>query len=456
MRANDFIKENRAITRGKLIGPGKEHEDRVGKFVELIQAGHKFNSELGPLTIDPSNIPAIQQFFAPGTTTPRLSVKTDKGNVMLGQIYYDDTAWRGAKSRGTSNIKLKPSQIWKSEKLEKGVEVTPELAIKLGAFPANELGQRILSSTALDQQGNAGAVVKEIARQIMNGQLPTISADISTQEENAIQNDAFEYLGILSMMYGVADFPDIKAFYTHLGAKLNEYILFFPGSTSSPLADSFALKNSKTGNTIFLSSKGGTTGSPSSINELKIPAHMLQSADDSVKFIQLLQSTTPMLQPFAAANWIHENYPGSLGGLEKFMPFDDRFIDYITTVWKNRNKGVPATVEEIPEEFRPLFSYVQAQDNNPKKPWNSPLFYYVRYIAKSAVHDAIRSKRALPQFSQRMIELFGWNFVVIKTRRKGKTFVTSCQWPAKVGGTVTFEHKDPAPKWTSAMTWLLS
>jgi hypothetical protein len=456
MRAKDFITEYTEITRSKLTGSGKENEDRVGKFIELITSGFEFNSKQGPVTVDVANIPAIQQFFAPGNSQRSLNIKTNLGIMPMSNLYYNDSAWRGTKSRGTADISLKPSQIWDAQKIKKGEEVTPELAVKMGAFPASELGQRIISSTVLDQQGAAGAVVKQMAKQIMDGQIPTVTEDLSKQEFGAIQNDAFEYLGVLAMINGVAEFPDIEAFYTHLGAKLNEFMLFFPGSTSSPLADSFALQNSNTGNTIFLSSKGGKSGSPSSINELKIPAHMLQTDDDAIEFVQLLQSTAPMFQPFVAANWLHTNYPGSLGQLEKFMPFDDAFFEYISSVWKNKNKGVPTTLEEIPAEYQPLFSYIQAQDTNSKKPWNAPLFYYVRYIVKSAVHDAIRSKRAIPQFSQRMIEVFGWNFVVVKTKPKGDAFITSCQWPAKVGGTVSFEHKDPAPKWTSAMTWLLS
>jgi hypothetical protein len=55
-----------------------------------------------------------------------------------------------------------------------------------------------------------------------------------------------------------------------------------------------------------------------------------------------------------------------------------------------------------------------------------------------------------------MIELLGQNFVLLKTTIKGKQFITDVKWPSKVGGTITFEHKDPAPKWDSAMTWKLN
>lgn len=454
MRAHQFLTEYTVLSRSKLMGPGKEKENRVGKFVELIQSGHQFNSQVGPLTIDPSNIPAIQQFFTPGATTPRLALKTSKGDIMLGQVYYDDTAWRGAKSRGTSDITVKPSQIWQAGKLEKNVDLTSDLAIDMGAFPATELGQRILSNTVLDSQGQVGQIVKAMAKQIMDGQVPTIPENLSKQEIGAIQNDAFEYLGILAIIYGVAEFPELDAFYKHLGAKLNDFILFFPGSTSSPLADSFALQNKQTGNKIFLSSKGGKTGSPSSINELQIPEYLTQSNDDTISFIQMLQESPKMFQPFKAANWIHENYPGALGGLEKFLPFDDAFFNYIGNTWKNQKNGVPSNVEQMPREYQPLFQFIQDQDTAGK--WDHPLFYYVRYITKTFVHTAIKNKRALPDFSERMIEIFGWNFVVVKTKPQRNTFVTMCQWPAKVGGSVTFEHKDPAHKWTSAMTWILN
>jgi len=352
---------------------------------------------------------------------------------------------------------IKPGQVFRHGNLKKNEVLTAELAVNLGAFQAKFLGQKIISNQYLDAQGQAGAAVKEIAKQIDSGQVPTIP-NLSTSELNNIQNYGFEYLGVQQLIKGTANFPNSQDFYEHVGTNLEDLILYFPASSGNPLADSYALVNKATENNIGISSKGAKGGAPSSINGLKISDTMrkMLGKDPALTFIDLIQRTPTWEQPFRAVNWIAENYPQNLGKLENFLPFTDEFLNWCKTTFKLGQRKVPYTLDEIPEQYQPLYQLVATSI---QKKVENALFYDLRYYVKDVLHEAIRSG-AIPNFNQRMLELLGENFVLLKTDRKGKAgtgkFVTSVHWPSKIGGKVTFEHKDPAPKWMSAITWKLS
>jgi hypothetical protein len=352
---------------------------------------------------------------------------------------------------------LKAGPTFAHGDVPKGQELTAKLAVDLGAFHASQLGKHIIANEFLDTQGRAGAAVKQIAAEIDAGKVPTIPNLTKTELSN-IQNYAFEYLGVQQLIKGTADFPNADAFYNHVGVNLSNLVLYFPKSSGNPLTDSYALVNKATRNSIGISSKGAKGGAPSSIQGLKIPDRMLKMAgqDPAITFLDLIQQAPPMLQPFVAVNWIHENYPGNLGKLEKFLPFDDTFFNWIEFTWKNQTQGVPNTLEDIPKPYQRLYSLVQSSI---AKTVDNPLFYDLRYYVKDVLHDAVR-RNCIPHFNARMLEILGENFIVLKTERVGKPgvgqFITRVHWPSKVGGTVTFEHKDPAPKWTSAITWKLS
>jgi hypothetical protein len=77
------------------------------------------------------------------------------------------------------------------------------------------------------------------------------------------------------------------------------------------------------------------------------------------------------------------------------------------------------------------------------------------------VAPAVNSGKAIPQFSARMIEILGHNFVLITSAPKpkmqpGAQIISTATWPHKVGGKVTIDPKDEAHKWGSAMTWKLN
>ncbi len=465
MRAKEFLNEASVLNLSKLT----KRPGRVDKFLSLIGQEHTFQSKNGPVQLDPTQVRSLKTKLNQsviGGGTPM--VKTIDGEVIpMSNLFYDEVAWSSgpdgvAKGRlGDTSVDLKPSKTFGHGKVEKGTVITPDLVISLGAFLAGQLGDKIQSSTHLDEQGPAGAIVKQMSKEISGKQLPAIPQEIVKDKRllSSVQNDAFEYLGVQELVDGVAEFPNAEAFYQHLGSDLRSLVLFFPGSTNHALADSFALVNKATENTVYMSSKGGKQGgAPSSINELKIPETMkkMVGKDPALSFINHLQTNAkPMwLMTFEAANWLHENSPGSLGDLEQFLPFSDELYVWITGVLSNANQGVPATLEQIPEQYRGLYTLVQ----NSRKTGTAAvaeLFWNLKNVVKTYVHDAV-NKGAVPQFSERMIELLGQNFVLLKSKPVGGKMVTNVTWPSKMGGKITLEHKDGPTKWNSAITWKLN
>lgn len=449
MRILDIITEASALDYGKLT----KRAGRVEKFIELINAKHTFQSNIGPVQIDPTGVPKILQDIKIGNS--RMTVPIVGGNpVPIGTIHYDDAIFsadktgRNASKAGDTSIKLKPADTFNHGTPEKDVEVTPELAIQLGGFNSGQLAQKIVANSHLQSQGRAGEAVIQMAKELNAGRAPLIPNDLNKKQITTIQNDAFEYLGVLALIKGVAVFPNSEDFYNHLGTNLENTTMLFPNTTNNPVADSYALTNAE-GNTIFISSKG-KQGAPQSISAVKIPENLLKSKDPAIQFLQLIQGKGQWRKPFDAANWIATNFPGTLGDLEKFLPFDETFLKYLEDT-KKLGKNVPNKVSQIPAQYRALFSQI-AKANKENQ---FPLFLYIRNYVKSFVFQAVNSQKAVPTFTTRMLEVLGQNFIVLKTKPINGQFVTYVQWPNKMSGQVIFKEKDPADKWGSAMTWRL-
>lgn len=470
MRANEFITEGAVQTTLTPQQLTKHGPDRVMTLINMIFKGLPLYKKDGtPVVIKKSEAKRIRDLYQANQFAGAVKLLGNDGipyplssflkTAEFGGQAVPPTAGADADAdSGTAPVAgIKPGQVFQHGNIEKGTEITAEIAINLGAFKAGLLGKKIRTNQYLDTQGAVGAAIKQISKEIDSKQIPTIP-NLSKKERSNIQNYGFEYLGVQQLVVGTADFPNAQGFYKHLGTGMQDLMLYFPSSAANPLADSYALHNSQTGNTIFISSKGAKGGAPSSINGLKLPDTMrkLIGKDPAITFVNLIQKTTSWKQPFVAANWIAENYPGNLGELEKFLPFDDAFLAWAGNTWDTRNSGVPNTLEEIPRKYQRLYKLVQSSI---AKTADNPLFYDVRNYVKTMLHSAVNGG-VIPNFNARMLEVLGENFILLQTKQVGKPgigkFVTDVTWPAKIRGSVTFEHKDPAPKWTSSITWKLS
>jgi len=450
MRFKEFISEDTELNVSKIT----KRPGRLQKFIDLINQQHSFKSKLGPVQIDPESA-SVLSALTKTSKTPILKTIDDR-DIRMSDIYYDQKAWGEKGKSGDSDIQIKPANVLKQGNPDKSQPVTPEIALELGGFTAGQLGERIINNEYLKSHGESGLAVIEIAKQLVAKQVPTVpNVDASTL--TVIRNDAFEYLGVLSLVSGVANFPASKEFYDHLGSDLSNLVLLFPKDTNNPLADSYALVNENSDHTIFISSKAGKggKGAPSSINKLKIPEHMIYKKSDAIEFIKTIQETKgAMYQPFVAANFLMERY-GSFPQIEDHLPegyFDDDFFKYITSVWKNqRTTPVPTKLEEIPKMYQGIFDLANRSFKG-----NAPLFFKIRNCIKDIfVNDAV-NEGVIPGFSETMLEILGQNFIVISTKTAGGKFVTDVKWPNKMGGKIILAPKDGADKWGGSMTWILS
>lgn len=453
MRIFEFITEASPLDLGKVT----KREGRVDKFLDLIDKGHTFNSKSGPVELDKKQIPYLKSVLKP-ENVGKLRIKvttTDGKSIPMGDVHFDEKAWGEFGKGGDSDVKFKPAEVLPHEEPEKGQPITAELALKLGGFPANQLAEKIKNSPKLKEQGKIGQAVIDMVDEIEQGQLPTVP-DIPKKVLSSVVNDAFEYLGILALINGIADFPNSEEFYDHIGSSINDMILYFPKAANNPLTDSYALQNQASKNTINISSKGRKGGAASSINTLKIPEDVQKKNNDTIKFLDYIKSPgIAWQQPFLAANFIHgsKTGKGKLGDLEQFLPFTSETMIYIKSIWDNRRKGVPKKLEDIPEQFRPLFELVWNWSKNS----DHALGYNIRnYVKDVIVLDAINNKNAIPSWNPTMLEVLGMNFVVLKTEIKSGKFVTKVNWPSKMDGKIVLAAKDGADKWESNMTWKLS
>lgn len=455
MRANEFLLESTsALTLDKLT----KREGRPERFIQLVRNLHTFNSKDGPVQLDPSEADRLAPLITKANKGSRVTVTTNTGQVIpIGNLYYDDAVFSAGKTgtqaskAGDTSVRIKPASVFGHGTPEKGQEITADLAISLGAIRAGDLGKQIANNEHLKNSGEAGQAVIEISRQIDQNQKPRIPTTLPKSALIPIQNDAFEYLGVQALVKGVADFPNSDAFYEHLGTNLDDTLLLFPATTNNPLTDSYALQNTQDGNKIFISSKGGNQGgAASSIAELKIPAGLQDDPDEAIQFVKYIQSVKPAFkQPFEAINYL-KKLGKDVGPLEPFN-FDDRFYQYISSIWANKDRRpVPKSLNEISPEYQDLFKLVQTST----KDSTHALFFNLRYYVKTIVHNLINGG-ILPTFNQKMLEILGQNFIVLKTKPTSGIFLTQAFWPTKMGGKIQFEHKDPPDKWAASMTWKL-
>ena len=467
MRYREFktLLEASSLDLGKVT----KYPDRPQKFFDLIKQGHTFQSDFGPVQLDQKTIkdltPLLVRTNVGNRAIKPVVMTIDGKQIPMSKLHYDDAAFGGKGKSYASGANLKPHPTFGHQNPEDpGTQITPELAVKLGAFPAGQLNEKIQTNPALSKQGKAGEAVKLIASEIASGSVPKIP-NLPTTDLGPILNDAFEYLGPMQLVFGTASFENSDAFFEHVGSDLKDLIVYFPGAVNHPVADSIALTNRKTDNTIYLSSKGGKTGkgAPSSVSALIMPDHMKKSIgrDPAITFISLLQQykkggKPAWRQPFDAANWIHNKYPGSLGDIEKFMPFDEDLMTWLGNTWANQNQGVPETPQLFPKQYRELAKLVAKNSQGSE----APLFYNVRFYVFMCIREAVNSGNAVPNFSKRMLEILGENYVSLATKAVGKPgvgqYVTTAKWPSKMGGKITFERKDGPAKWAASMNWLLN
>lgn len=380
----------------------------------------------------------------PLAPVPSLILKTDKGNIPISKFEKADL--QTAKGQATTTTNVQPIGIGiAADKVDKTFSSEEEIKAAIEnnkAIMGANLHKIIKDNQVLDSAGELGVAVKNCTKEIISKKIPDLSKyDEKIQKTLAI--DAGEYLGILQMIHDTANFPKKAAFLEFLEATdLNNMMVIFPGSQNSQLQDSYGVQNTQTGHTIMISSKGGVgrtaVGAAPSLSGLKIPEKMLARVkpNSAVKFIQSMQSSTTLEQPFYALNFLAQHYPNSIPELYlNVLPFSTADMSAIISSVKGQGK--------LPAKFNKI---LKSRKITARATPGGILFYCV---AKDLV-DIINKKQPIPDFRQTILEILDMNFVQIFSRVVGKKLTADVLWPGKVDGKVFLWTKAEASSPTKA------
>jgi hypothetical protein len=267
-----------------------------------------------------------------------------------------------------------------------------------------------------------------LAKQIQSGQVPSFK-DIPKEFQAAIRDYAGEYLGVLALIEGVANFPTRDQWYEHLGVTdLNDIVIYFPPESNNPLGDSEGyFQNRETGNIILISSKGGKKGAPPSVTGLKIPDNLRNSNEyrAEVDVIETLQNLPAFEGPFVALNKIYEYNPDSIEPfIAETLPLSNEDIAMIKD-FSDRKRFNRMDVTQLPDRFRKVVG------KGPDVKADATPGGILHYTYSSALLKAVNQNNALPGFEPMAREILQKNFIQIFARPKGDKLTFDVLWPNK-------------------------
>jgi hypothetical protein len=405
---------------------------RAAFFFSQIDAGKPFPLDpTGEIIIAKSQLPFLKKLVAAGQLDNVKLLATDGEEYSINKL--KKTPGLGGKEAET--LAVKPTDVFSQEDIDPESQNVISLLAQGGAFPVSELNDQIQNNTALDKVGNIGKAIKEIAQQIANGIEPNMPAYLKDSEKKAIELYAGEYLGVLSIFHGVANFPKRAEFDEFLGTDLGDLMLYFPRSQSNPLADSFAIQNKEDGHSLKISSKAAGKGAAPSLEGLKLPNVVRKDkrfATEVAFFDEAKDSKyNAFSQPFGLMNWMFEHMPEHI---------DEKFYPYLpwTQEWIDELKGGLDAKEGV------KFQGPIVKDLASTLPKGRPAGTdagVIWYAVISGVLGAVNKKNALPNLKPVVLETLGYNFMQVYTTLAGNKLKTKVFWPAKIDGKVQLKTK---------------
>jgi len=451
MRAKEFLIEANNLGVGELRAV-RGGQPRYLKFLSKVKNGTPFTTKDGePFTVDPKQYRELSSFFADPANSGSLTLRSTDGKTIKAadlrktpEFGGQQPAFDQTEPAGKEALPAKPSQVFQTKDIEK---LNPKHAaavkqmLDAGAFYANELYDKIVASPVLQNAGDFGKTVIDLANQINQGTMPNLVGVDSTYA-SAIRDYSGEFLGVLATLKGLANFPNQKQFFEFLGASnLNDLLIYFPKATNNPLADSIAVQNKKTKHIINVSSKGGKKGAPPSLDNLKVPDEVRNVPEFStvVGFFDEAHSASAKEQPFRLMNYLYNN--GATIGkeipkyYEGLLPFSDQDIGFLTSLMTKQSVDV-----RPPRKFIKIYNKFDGDDTN------VPVGGTIHYVVNKDLIFAINEKNAIPDFRKIVLEILGFNFVQLFTDFKGKSknLTVRVLWPAKVDGKVEVYSKSYA------------
>lgn len=402
-------------------------------FLYKVINGLPFTKVSGEeVTIDPKEARKVSAWIKTGPAGT-ISMLDSNGQPVKNTDLQKTVEFGSKESEG---IPIKPSDVFPStdvdpEKLGSGVASI----LDFGGFPASEIYNKIAGSHLKDM-GQVGDAVIAMAKQITQGQVPTVPPNLSPQEQKAIELYASEFLGVMSVLNGVADFPKKDAFLDWVGQDLGSLLLYFPKASNNPIADSYGLLNRKTGNALAMSSKAAGKGAPPALTSLKVPPFLAKKYPEAYSFIKKAQdpALSGVTQPFALMNWLYEHNPELVP--EAWLPCMPWTSDNVQDIASNfKGKGVPVD----PTTLKCAKKRLSPQVANGKATDGGKVFYAVITDVMKLVNAG-----AVPNFREAILTSLGFNFVQIYSNIKNGKLVTKAFWPAQIDGQVKLKTKSSA------------
>jgi hypothetical protein len=344
---------------------------------------------------------------------------------------------------------IKANELYKSSELitaaggrasvkdKEGMLVKPSHIFPDGRFTAGKVFDAVIKNSVL-KGTDYGQMVIQIAKEIQLGQIPNTS-QIPENFVTGIRDYAGEYLGVLALLKGTANFPTRDKWLEHLGVtSLDDVELFFPAKSNNPLADSIGyFQNKQTGNSILVSSKGAKGAAPS-IDGLKIPERLESSPSYKtiIEFIKTLQTKgSAFTQPFYAINYINEMNPEKISPeFRKILPITEDEMEELAA--RNKAKLDTGDLKLFSAKFRNF-----AKRYNIKL--GMPVAGFIQYAVKKEIKRLVNDENIFPQFEPMAREILQENFIQIYANVKGNKLVFDVLWPNKemATGKITIESK---------------
>ncbi len=446
MRATEFLSE------GTLAPSDFYKQDRIDTFYAKLSKGLPFTLAGGGEVIlrrSPNILSVIRDLDEYSYKEfPKDFVTADGRPIKLKQL--EKTAEFGGQSAtsGSANketLQVKPTQIGIAstgeEKFDPDAVNALETALATGAFSAGELASKIQNNRVLLSTGPIGETVINMSRQISSGQVPNMPSkkELPVVALTAIRDYAGEYLGVQQLVDGTANFPNNDAFFKFMGtdqAGMKKLILYFPNSTNTPLADSLALQNSKTGHVIKLSSKGSAKGAPPSMDNLKVPDELRKDNNKEIQkvigFLDIARSSSGRLQPFDLVQYMIDTVPNAVPDeIKRIFPISEDEYERLLLTMTDR-------YARVPQKFVKLANIKSLKDG---QPLSGPAFGRVHYQLNNVLKNLINKNNVFPEFKSVVLMTLGYNFVQLFSReRQGKLFA-DILWPGTVNGVVQLYSK---------------
>jgi hypothetical protein len=408
-----------------------KRSDRFDKFISHIQQGNAFYTDTGQSVVAAAaEADRFKQLMNNGEFKGTLSLTDTAGTTWPLSKFLKTPPFGQAVPPGFNDSGADGGEIGKEALVVK----PSQIGIIDHDIRAGDLSKELIGSTELADTEYGKAII-EMAKQITSGNDAVIPAAMLKQKNlvAAIVDYAGEYLGVLALIHNTSDFPKRSEFIEWLGGSISELNLYFPGSATTPLADSFAvISNPDTQRQINISSKGQHGGAAPSLSNLVVPAELRKKSKFrlAVDLIDLTQNTSvpkpaSVSQVFLAMNLLEQRRPELVPAVFKpFLPWEQSIVAEVMTSVRNKNA-------------MPRYENITAAQSG-----NASDGGKLAYEVKKAVMRAFNSGE-VSEFQSAVLEILDFNFIQQYTdvdRKTGKLrFVT--QWPAKLDGVVSLESK---------------